>query len=88
VEIRREDGGILVRLVSEDGRYRAMNLPPGSYVVQEFDPVGYSSTTPNKVQAWVRANTVMQVDFGDISNDIKRPYRQYVPVLQRWSRGL
>ena len=83
IVIRSEDSSIVVTLESEDGRFRATSLPPGNYLVQEYDPVGFSSTTPNKIQAWVRANTVMQVSFGDISDAVRRPHRKYFPLLQR-----
>ena len=83
VVIRSEDSNIVATLHAEDGRFRAVSLPPGNYLVQEYDPVGFSSTTPNKIQAWVRANTLMQVSFGDISDAIRRPNRRYFPLLLR-----
>jgi len=81
VEIRSEDDDFVATLDSDDGRFRATGLPPGDYVIQEYDPVGFTSTTPNKLRAWVRANTVMQVSFGDISDAVRLPHRAYFPLL-------
>ena len=46
------------------GRY---NIPckPGTYSVEETDPTGYTSTTPNSVSAVLVPGQKKQVDFGD-----------------------
>ncbi len=87
VEIRNADGDFYAIMPVEEGRYRVINLPPQNYVVQEIDPPGYRSTTPNKIQAQVRANTCLEINFGDVSNTIGLPHRVYFPVLQQRSRG-
>ncbi|MCW5849558.1 MAG: hypothetical protein KIT87_05720 [Anaerolineae bacterium] len=48
-----------------DGRYGFNGLTPGSYLVRETDPAGFSSTTPNQVAAFVPVNGAATVDFGD-----------------------
>jgi hypothetical protein len=83
VAIRNDRGDIVVTMSSRDGRYRAISLPPDNYVVQEVDPLGYRSTTPNKIQVRVRANTSLEVNFGDVSNTLGMPYCVYLPVQQR-----
>ena len=47
-----------------DGRYWFV-LPPGSYTVQEVDPVGVTSTTPNTVPVDAGPEEYVRVDFGD-----------------------
>ena len=83
VEIRNVNGGFYAIMPVVGGRYRVISLPPQDYVVQEIDPPGYRSTTPNKIQAQVRANTCLEVNFGDISNTIALPHRVYFPMLQQ-----
>jgi len=83
VEIRSADGDLHAIMPVEEGRYWVISLPPQDYVVREIDPMGYRSTTPNKIQAQVRANTCLEINFGDISNTIGLPHRVYFPMLQQ-----
>ena len=83
VEIRNADGDFYAIMLVEEGRYRVINLPPQDYVVREIDLPGYRSTTPNRIQAQVRANTCLEINFGDISNTIGLPHRVYFPMLQQ-----
>jgi prepilin-type N-terminal cleavage/methylation domain-containing protein len=62
VLIRCSDGS--QTQTAPDGRYWFV-LPPGSYTVQEVDPVGVSSTTPNTVPVDAGPEEYVQVDFGD-----------------------
>ena len=50
-----------------DGRYSFV-VPPGTYTVQEVDPIGYSSTTPNSVPISPTAGDFIEINFGDISD--------------------
>lgn len=40
-------------------------LPPGTYTVQEIDPVGVTSTTPNSVPVEAAPGDYVHVNFGD-----------------------
>ncbi len=42
-------------------------LPAGSYSIQEVDPPGYTSTTPNLVSVTLTSGMSKAVNFGDIS---------------------
>ncbi len=83
VEITNADGDFYASMLVEEGRYRVINLPSQDYVVRVIDPVGYRSTTPNTIQAQVRANTCLEINFGDVSNTIGLPHRVYFPMLQQ-----
>jgi hypothetical protein len=53
-----------------NGNYNLPNLPPGSYVVTETDPAGYTSTTPNSVPVNLGSGqNTDSPDFGDVLND-------------------
>jgi hypothetical protein len=82
LEIRSEGGDLVKEMTTDDGRYEVDNLSPGNYLVTEVDPLGYRSTTPNRVQARVRANISLVVNFGDISNSLAVPHRLFFPVQQ------
>jgi uncharacterized protein (DUF2141 family) len=70
-------GGVLVTLkntsgitlatvhTSGTGAYEFANLAPGSYRVEETDPLGYVSTTPNEVSVCLTGGSSSRVDFGD-----------------------
>src|SRR5690606_11228011 len=63
----RDGNGDLVTTVTteEDGSYQVLNLVPGDYRVEESDPSGYRSTTPNTVDVNVPSGGVAEADFGD-----------------------
>lgn len=46
------------------GRY-SFKVTPGTYTVTEFDPAGYTSTTPNAVSMGVITGGTAVLDFGD-----------------------
>ncbi|MFZ1599037.1 MAG: SdrD B-like domain-containing protein, partial [Anaerolineae bacterium] len=48
-----------------DGSYLFLNVPPGSYIVRETDPVGFTSTTPNDVGVSVPSGGSASANFGD-----------------------
>jgi len=65
--ILRTPAGALMMLQTTggDGLYRMENIVPGVYWLQESDPPGYISTTPNDWMVPVFANTSIEVNFGD-----------------------
>ncbi|HEV7403125.1 MAG TPA: SdrD B-like domain-containing protein [Chthoniobacteraceae bacterium] len=48
-----------------DGRYTFGNLPPGSYIIRETQPLGYADTTPNDQPVTVAAPGPADVNFGE-----------------------
>ncbi|MCP5525388.1 MAG: hypothetical protein H7A47_01105 [Verrucomicrobiales bacterium] len=68
-------GGVRVRLVgdlsnrlaltSSDGVYVFGNVEPGAYEVQELDPIGFTSTTPNLRHVILPAGSSAAAHFGD-----------------------
>lgn len=48
-----------------DGAYSFSNLAPGQYTVQETQPVGYASTSPDSVPVTVTAGGQAAVNFGE-----------------------
>ncbi|CRK62069.1 internalin, putative [Alloactinosynnema sp. L-07] len=48
-----------------DGSYEFPNVPQGDYTVEEEQPKGYGSTTPNSVPVTVPAGGGAVVDFGE-----------------------
>jgi hypothetical protein len=83
VQITTIDGTLVYANLCKEGSYAVVGLPPGDYVVQEIDPPGYHSTTPNTIQIHVLANTRLVINFGDILATLLYPYRLYVPALLR-----
>ncbi|MCX8056048.1 MAG: CIA30 family protein, partial [Ignavibacteria bacterium] len=47
------------------GRFEFLNVPDGEYHVQEIDPYGYISTTPNSFNIFVNGQDVCGIKFGD-----------------------
>ena len=58
-------GGSVISTTSTltDGSYSFVNLSAGSYMVEETDPGGYASTTPNQIDVSLPPSAT--VDFGD-----------------------
>jgi len=74
------------------GRYAFANLMPGNYLVQEQNPPGYLSTTPDAWSVYVAANTVQVVNFGDwmptpTPTSTPEVYQLYLPITMRLFRG-
>lgn len=66
VSIRLMDGtGQRTTTTSGDGSYLFTFVTPGSYSVEETDPLGYSSTTPNARSVSVAAGGSANASFGD-----------------------
>ncbi len=47
------------------GKFEFLNVPEGEYHVQEIDPYGYISTTPNSYNIFVTNQDVCNIKFGD-----------------------
>jgi len=59
-------GGVLAtRITTGSGAYSFTSLVPGDYTVDETDPTGYVSTTPNSVPLSLPAGGALTADFGD-----------------------
>lgn len=50
------------------GAYSFVGLPSGSYTIQETQPAGYGSSTPNSVAATVMAGGSSGADFGETTS--------------------
>jgi large repetitive protein len=59
--------GVLVAttLTAPDGAYRFEGLAPGNYSVEEVQPAGYGSSTPDRVSITIGTLGDSQVDFGE-----------------------
>jgi len=60
-----------------DGVYGVELPAPASYTVTEYDPPGYSSTTPGSWQDYLAAGGSIERNFGD------RPNPCFLPVIQK-----
>ena len=67
VTITLRQGGTVVATTTTgaDGSYRFENLPAGSYTVEETQPAGYGSSTPDSRSVNVSAGANQSIDFGD-----------------------
>lgn len=67
VTITLRQGGTVVAttVTGPDGSYRFENLAAGSYTVEETQPAGYGSSTPDSRAINVTAGTNQTIDFGD-----------------------
>lgn len=53
-----------------DGSYLFTNLYPGNYTIEEGQPVGYGSSTPNSIAATVPATGLTDQNFGEITGGV------------------
>ncbi len=53
------------RTTAGDGTYEYADLAPGQYRVEETDPTGYTSTTPNAILLYLSAGANLEANFGD-----------------------
>ena len=70
---------------AREGRYEVVGLDPGNYTVQEINPPGYISTTPDKVLAKVAANARVEINFGDALS--LSPTATSTPTPTSWLTG-
>ena len=63
----RDSGGALVgtKVTAGDGAYIFTGVAAGSYTVEEIDPEGFVSTTPNVVSIVVTPGGAATANFGD-----------------------
>ncbi|HET6523571.1 SdrD B-like domain-containing protein [Sphingopyxis sp.] len=72
VTITLRQGGTVVATTTTgpDGSYRFENLPAGSYTVEETQPAGYGSSTPNSQSVNVSAGQNQSIDFGETNSSL------------------
>ncbi|AJA07027.1 conserved repeat domain protein [Sphingopyxis fribergensis] len=72
VTITLRQGGTVIATTTTgpDGSYRFENLPAGSYTVEETQPAGYGSSTPNSQSVNVSAGQNQSIDFGDTNSSL------------------
>ena len=65
----QDEGGHLVQrsaLTAQDGSFQFPDLPAGTFVIQETDPVGYLSTTSNAISVTISSTqNYSEAHFGD-----------------------
>ncbi|HEX5132351.1 MAG TPA: SdrD B-like domain-containing protein [Candidatus Krumholzibacteria bacterium] len=96
VSITLSDGS---SVVTDAAGYFEFALEAGKYDIYELDPDGYSSTTPNLVQdVWIKPDTTVTIDFGDIKvkdldfveilvSDTDRPLSLAVAEMREDAKG-
>jgi uncharacterized repeat protein (TIGR01451 family) len=67
VTINLRQGGAIVATTTTgpDGGYRFDDLPAGTYTVEEVQPAGYGSSSPETLTANLTAGVVQRFDFAD-----------------------
>lgn len=66
VILRTMEGALMMlQTTGGDGVYMMGEIVPGSYWLQEVDPPGFISTTPNDWGVTVFSNTSVRINFGD-----------------------
>ncbi|MBM0106000.1 carboxypeptidase regulatory-like domain-containing protein [Steroidobacter sp. S1-65] len=68
----RSNGSIIATTTTDaDGNYSFVNIPAGQYTVEETQPAGYGSSTPDSVNVELIAGVVApNVNFGDTVGSI------------------
>ena len=70
-----------------DGAYLFADLAPGQYTVEQSQPAGYASTSPDSVAAAVVADSVTVVNFGEAMwtpTPSPTPSPSPTPDLKHW----
>ncbi len=64
----RDGGGNVVatRTTAADGSFVANNLPAGAYTVEEVQPAGFTSSTPDTASVTVSPGGLARQDFGEV----------------------
>ncbi|MGK6354347.1 SdrD B-like domain-containing protein [Sphingomonas sp. DT-207] len=71
ITLRRQDGSVAGTATTvPDGSYRFENLPAGTYTVEETQPGGYGSSTPNSQSINVTAGQNQEIDFGETDSSL------------------
>jgi large repetitive protein len=70
--ILRNAGGVEIgrTTTGADGAFAFANLPAGTYTIEEVQPAGYGSSTPNSVQVTVTAGGAQSIKFGETVSSI------------------
>ncbi|MFC2059261.1 PKD domain-containing protein [Chloroflexota bacterium] len=66
IELKVDSTVVASTTTGGDGSYNFYMVTPGSYNVDETDPAGYASTTPNSLAVVVTAGGTITANFGDI----------------------
>ncbi len=78
-------GAVATRETTMTGWYQFDNVPVGAYTVQEQQPAGYVSTSPDEVAVEVRAGRLHVVSFGEQPVTPTPPaVRRYLPLFFVW----
>ncbi len=76
---------VATRETTMTGWYQFDNVPVGAYTVQEQQPAGYVSTSPDEVAVDVRAGRLHIVSFGEQPVTPTPPaVRRYLPLFFVW----
>jgi len=66
VQLRNSVGTVIATaLTTADGSYSFTDLPQGDYTVEELQPLGYASSTPDSVAVTLVAAATAVIDFAD-----------------------
>lgn len=67
VTVTLRQGGTIIATTTTgpDGSYRFDNLPAGTYTVEEVQPAGYGSSSPDTLTANLTAGATQRFDFAD-----------------------
>lgn len=67
ITLRNSQGVVIATTTTTvNGTYLFTNVPPGSYIVEETDPIGFTSTTLNQVAVILPAGGAAVANFGDL----------------------
>ncbi len=84
MNLYRADRSLLaVRFTDADGYYLFAGLEPGTYIVEEIDPPGYTSSTFNEVQVSVPPGLILTLNFGDYPAPTPTPTPTVTPTPTR-----
>ncbi|WOK38119.1 SdrD B-like domain-containing protein [Sphingomonas sp. C3-2] len=72
VTIKLIQNGVVIKTTTTgpDGSYSFTDLPGGSYTVEEVQPAGYGSSSPNSVNVNVTAGSAQSIDFAETVSTI------------------
>jgi large repetitive protein len=72
VIVARNAGNVIVATTTTDasGTYTFIGLPAGNYTIEQTQPAGYGSSTPNAVSVTVGAGNSGGADFGETTSSL------------------
>jgi hypothetical protein len=83
VEVLLKTGDLVLLdtfVTGADGAYSFTGLLPDEYRVEEEDPPGYVSSTPNEVVLVVQPDVTITLDFGDYLEPTATPTATVTPT--------